>query len=756
MIKIKNVSTLVLLLFTLIISSCGYISDKAPVNVEVYRSDELKGCKIDVNKLGEIFKADQKEQIRCLQENFIQFTKYVRSKTPGSVSETELNVFIRKFFEGQSDSIVKSLSIIFQLNMLLLRDEADRISNSNITPLFELLVHVNQEAVVITQILKDMDLKENQGKFWELRKKFNESVTRFADFTLKIIDKSPGLQKQLNIKQFILDVSKKLGSRDLDPDTVDSLIFFKRILAAGDKEIITSDELKTIISKLPKILGLSFDLYYVKNSNFSSDAEHSRFYLENVRDVYSIVNFNQTDFDLFNVDQMLKLLQDYNKNIEFKKFKSSILSLKSHLLGGGKEAYSLKDLRTTLDIANDLAEKIYFNQVTYDVYRLTLEKTTPITSLAQLELPTQYDLFSYRRISELHADFVNTAVNFRYFRNKDTGVPTYGDDVIRNKDGFLEVNLIKWGTTKLAKGYGHRNTQGELQVNEAEFKTFLFDMRPLLEEFKLWAPNPESFVRNAILLADLFQNKSNGDLEINETEATEYVQMILSSVQITKNFTEEIARNCDGGINKDDPIFETTCYNENFFHSLLDNLNFKKFFPRLDTYVKNVSPAESSEFLVGVEGFARDVADPNIPMNERDSILILGSLINIESTFIRFDTNKDNILDFNELDAAFDVYKQGIITLAKLKPGQEGYAKSIFLYMVTKMEIPPTKTWLESVSFFSFHRCVSWTFCRNTAMKKIEAKRLNVGKLLYYMVNQNTTPAASENKSKKQQQLANE
>jgi hypothetical protein len=79
------------------LASCGYVSDKPPVNSGVYRTDELQTCHIDVTKLGEIFKADQKEQIRCLQENFIQFTKYVRSKNPGSVTEGELNAFIRKF-----------------------------------------------------------------------------------------------------------------------------------------------------------------------------------------------------------------------------------------------------------------------------------------------------------------------------------------------------------------------------------------------------------------------------------------------------------------------------------------------------------------------------------------------------------------------------------------------------------------------------------------------------------------------------------
>ena len=167
--KFRHILNSLVLITALSLAGCGYISDKPLANQDLYKTDALQACKIDIDKLGEIFKADQKEQIRCLQENFIQFTKYVRSRDSGSVSESELNTFIRKFFEGQSDSIVKGLSLIFQLNMLLLKDEADRISRTNISPLFDLLVKVNQEAIIITQIIKEMDDDKNQGHFWELR-----------------------------------------------------------------------------------------------------------------------------------------------------------------------------------------------------------------------------------------------------------------------------------------------------------------------------------------------------------------------------------------------------------------------------------------------------------------------------------------------------------------------------------------------------------------------------------------------------------
>lgn len=728
-------------IFALFLASCGYLSDKPPANLDVFKANELQACKIDVSKLSEIFKLDQKDQIRCLQENFIQFTKYVRSKNPGSVSETELNAFIRKFFEGQSDSIVKGLSLIFQLNMLLLKDEADRISRNNISPLFDLLVHVNQEAVTITEILTKMDDEKNQGHFWALRSEFTSAVTRFSDFTTQIIDRSPGLAKKLNIKDFILEASNKLGTKEINPQTIDTLIFLKRVLVAGDKEVITSDELKILIQKLPQILTLSFDIYYVQSTNFSSDSDHARFYLKSLEGLYDVIQFDQEDFELFSLDQILTFAQEFIKDKDLKKFKPSVIALKSRVVGGAKETVSLKDVKSILDISKDIIERGYFNNITYNAYRETLELAKPIITLPQLNLPNDYDIFSMERVSELHSDFQDVAFNIRYFRSKKEGVPSYGIEYKRNKFGFIEATMIKWGTAKLLKNYGHKNAQGEWQVSLTEFQTFLSDMKPILEEFKLWSPNPETFARNAVLLADLFQNKSNGDLVVNNTEATEYVQMILSAVEITKKFNEELSSLCAPGMTNEEPVYETACFNENFFETLLNRAKFRTFFPRLSTYIASSSKQEVIDYLKGVEGFARDINDPKQPINNRDTILIIGAMLNIESTLIRFDANNDNLIDNktkasprnlsdqrSELEVAFEVYKNAIISIADLRPNQEKYAYSIFLYMIKNMQIPPASSIVDNAKFLYFHYWESTKF--------IAAKRLNIGSLLFYLVNQ--------------------
>jgi len=730
---------LLLCAFVLITAGCDYTSDK-PISDTISRP-EMQTCKIDPSKLSEIFKKDQVEQIRCIQENFIQFTKYVRTNSSGSVNESDMNEFIRKFFQGQSETIVKGLSVIFQLNMILLKDEADQISRGNISPLFDLLIEVNRDAIIITDVLMEMSKKENAGKFWELRSKFNSTVTHFADTTLIIISKKTGDQR-LNLKDFILESAKKIGAKEIDADTIDSVLFLKKILIAGDKEIITSDEVETLIKKLPALLNLSFDLFFVAGDNFKSDTDHAKFYLDTTRELYSIVEFNQENFELLKVEQITNLIKKFlgpDSTIDVERFTPTIMALKTKLLESKGNAFMLSDIKTIVNLAEELTEQMLFDILTYDAYQKTLESPNAIVYIAPLKIPG-YENFSKRRLAELQDNFQNVAVNFKYFREKHSYLQYYGTEFKRPKYGFIELSTMRYFATKLLKSYGHKDQNGARQVSLEEFQIFLLDMKPVLEEFKLWSQDFANFARNAVFLADLFQHQSNGDFNVNVNEATEYIAMVLSAVQVNAKLQDEMSKHCDTGINKDDPLFDTVCYNDHYFETLLNELNYKTSFPRLITYINSSSPEEVMGYLQGVEGFARETNDPKVPVSKREATLILGALLNIESTFIRFDVNKDNIIDnqtvvgyegkkpLTELDAAFRIYQTAIIKVANLKPDQEKYAKAIFLYMIKYMEIPPQGSWLKTGKFLYFYKWGS--------SKPIYAKRLNVGTLLYYLVSE--------------------
>jgi hypothetical protein len=734
MLKLQTSPFLKCLLFIVTISvcSCGYVSDKSPQGAEVYRSSELQSCKIDIEQLSQIFKSIQKPQILCIQENFIQYIKYIRNSSQNSISESELIEFVNKMYPNQNESISKSLKVLFDLNMILLGDPKGHISKENIIPLFDFINILNVEAVNINQILSDMKADELADHYWQNRDHLRSSTERFSSAAAQIIESSQDkLNQQVNIKQFILDMTNNLGVKNLNLEVIDSLLFAKKLLVSGEKENISRYELKYLFSKLPQVLMQVYDLQYSNKTHFNNDEEFARFKLQNVQSLYHLLQFNQSNFSLLTIDQLLNTLSTITKNSNINNFKISIVSLKSKLLNNSSDSITLSDTKKFLDLYNEYTEKNYFNTVTYNAYNDIMKTHQPILSLEQLDMPDRYDLLSAKRVKELHLDFNETAVKTRYYREEQEGIPYIGSEIRRNKYGFLQTQTTSFIIDKLLKAYGHQDQDTHYQLNVDEFKIFLSEMEPVLRELKLWSPD-KSFAQNTILMADLFQTNSNGDLLLTTTEGTEYAQLAFSATELAKKAGEKLTPVCDIGENSKDPTIETQCYNDNFFSLILNELNEKQYFPSLNKYIESSTLQEMKEYLESVESFARETP-MSAPINLRESSLIIGSMLNIESTFMRFDKNNDNIIDFNELDDAFNIYKNMIISIAKLKPNQEVYAKSVFLYMVTKSKPPPSGSWLKSAQFFAYHKCVSSDTCRKIFMKKIEAKRINIGELLSYV-----------------------
>lgn len=738
---IFTILTVIPLLF--LSGGCGYMNDKPIQNADVYKGEGLETCKINASDLGDIFRKDQREQILCLQQNFIQFARLVRSKEPGSITEAELSLFVKRFFKGQSDAIIQGLSLIFQLNMLLLKDEADRISHSKISPLFELLVKINQEAIIMTDIINQLNKRDGPSgdniNFWELRKRFVQTTERFAASALEIIEKTPGLGKKLNIREFLTNLNTKIGGDRIEKETIDSFIFLKRAFSGGEKEIITSDETKIVIRKLPTLINGLFDIYFSKQIDFQNDAEQIKFYLLSLRELHNTIYFRQPNFELVNSDQLITVISKFNKDINAKAIMPSLEKLKEKIIGGKGDSFTLQDLNTTLHILKDLSEKVYFNYVTYEYpeNKKILESPKAILKIEKFSLP-EYSIFTPQRIEELHSSFSDTTRLFRYFRNSKTKSPSYHRDFARNQYGLNEVNIMKWGVQKLLRAYGSSEDNENYEIDIPEFQKLLIDAKPLLEEFRLWSPKFQTFARNTIMLADLFQELSNGNQKVDSNEATEYLVMLLTSKELGKLIGQKLTDVCEGGFNPNDPVFDVTCFNEFYFQMFLNKLNYLKSFPQLTKYIHSSHRDEINQFIVGIEGFARDDARPEMPVTPRDATLTLGAMINVESTFLRFDKNQDNLVDYYELLGAFNVYRQTIISLAKLKKDQEKYAKGIFLYMVSKMEIPKMDSWIDNAVFLSFNSCIQTEWCRDTFMDKIEAKRVNIGRLLYYL---SETPA---------------
>lgn len=962
--SIKRVARLPIFLFinsTLLLSSCGFFDDTPLDGIDVYQSNELSaGCRLDPNSLSRILSENIAEQLRCLEENFEKFILYVRRENQDYINENELGALIRRFFHENSETIINALQLVFEINMILLHDERDRMSTGNVGPIFELLQRSNIEAVTITKILSDL----TQESYWLKRQDFQDSIRRMQSTTLEIISKRRGEQTEINLREFLEELSRRIPNFEMDNETIQSILLMKMAFVGGDEEILTSEELSILVQKLPDLVMAGLDLYFVSEKNFPSNqkwllfefyadrvqaiedtlAEESLYrnfvttqrlidiakeiapdsfnigpyiaifesfknnliggnpdyysfgdvktaslyikiflqglalveeykdiqsrvtkdttqdYLESyilelqertnyrvsliqqyidhkqlppeiklkdfiidvvnstdgvvderlninftpelvraafsikkaflggdkgiitplemedffsllpflLSDVFGLTDVKSHHFDksrewslhifkilerikeqylfdfkrssptIISVDEILTLAQAFfgqsesekenSPTMDFSRFRPTFEELKERIIGGPRDIFDSQDLYEIISLVENVLKRVYFFDVYYEANEALLKTPTQINRIPLVYRPELENL-KRDEVNFFREDFENIAKTFRYFRD-DSGYSYYGRDFRRSKSGFIEAAIINWISEVLLEAFDESQSGG-LSIDEVDYVLHVF--RPVLEELNFWSKHMETFARNTLLLSDLFQSTSNGSLEIDVNEFTEFGSLTLMSMNVAKQILDHLKaihyERLDYGLpsscyyEEDEDgslMFPVPCYRQHFYEVIFYRIGLKENLPQFYQYYNTTSRRELNTYLQRVEGFARDFPDDSIPMSYRDFAKLFGALLNIESTFNRFDFNGDNIVDRDELDEAFLIYEDAIMAVADLGENRRKYSKSIFLYMVHNMEIPST------IQLLNFHY-------NPFSGRNIVASRLNIGVLLYYL-----------------------
>ena len=424
--------------------------------------------------------------------------------------------------------------------------------------------------------------------------------------------------------------------------------------------------------------------------------------------------------------------------------------------------FTQKAMMNTFDVVQRALETMIFADVTYDDFKDdVLEKTQgPVTGdmikygrLPEYELIEDDDHFKY-----LKSSFIKVAENFKYFRD-ETSYPVYlaTDKTIRKKPGFTGVVLWRYLLEQVVIAYGPLKDRKEPEITKGftteAVNNFLLGVKSILLELELWTSNFKTFGGNVLLLADLFQNRSDGTLTVSIDEATEFVELLFASGSLSTQMydymvdvacKDQLEPRVINGVEK--TAVKSDCVRRQFFETLFNRQNhprfsdlpdMSKYLPRLKQYYDNdrsPNKQNSYDYVRGVETFSRDVESLDIldktPWLTSDFTLVLGAMLNIESTFIRFDLDDSNILDFDELEnALFSVYNGGIINIANLCGWTTRFSKTVFMYLIKFGKSPPTQD--GGLTVAALDLVYKWYFDETTA------DRLAIGKLLKSLKEEN-------------------
>lgn len=484
---------------------------------------------------------------------------------------------------------------------------------------------------------------------------------------------------------------------------IKTLLFFKRALLGGDTTYLTFAEMKILAKKLPEIMTLIYDFINLEHIDFSSQKGMFALLSEDIKILLGNIAFDrQSKFVIVTFNELLAAADEFEikvSDVLISKLAGTLKNLKQMVSGGEYESVSAKDLYIIVDKINYALKMASFSEEMFNNFNVTLSSPFPIGNedLSRME---EYPVNNQEE-EGFRKRFVRTVGAFRFYKGKFE-IPYYGNEIIRNVEGVNQTMLYDYALGELLRYLtnftGSADEYYLLTAGKKEVLTILDQFKDFFAANNLAPKNPDRTADNARLVTDLFQTQSNGDGKINLAEGIEFISLLSSSSTVGNKMMDKMIEMiaaqlpppsgsvpCRG--NMKDGI-EVKCYRKIFFDAL--NSKYKKYFERLFEYANRptTTPDKLTELLQKTEFFARDCALDSRPIHTRDMLLIMGGLLNIESTLLHFDTDQNNELNTAELNAAFPVYRSAIISAAKLKPSQEKYAHSIFFYLVKFQKLP--------------------------------------------------------------------
>jgi hypothetical protein len=723
------------------LAGCGQILDdlrgKQVVNNGMDTARFKVNCELDVEKFAEIMHENIGPTIRCLGANLNLFIQVVESGKPGHLSRVALEQFLRRNRPDFKPEMVSALKAVFDLNFLITGEDANFISQQSIDKLIHFALVFNTEAALN---FGPTFMNEAPATF-ALHQRHRERITnanRVVTMALRrIFNPNRGGQTHtLNIID-LLDAFRTTETTD-GIDSVKKILFAKKILLGGDKEIITHHELERLVINFDQLALIALDVVRYKHI-ILDQSSILQLLRRDVNDLFDIIfqggMGDRSQEVMATIDETLNGIKAFipSHSFDLDKYRRLIIEGKQILMGGNDTEISGRDLRVLFDHSRSMLQTGTIFHRIYAKFKAPLDSPLPVT--------IKFD--DYRHTYPEHQreldQFERIVKNYRFMKGEFIS-PYFSRGWRRNADAVYEVALFeyllklvmqKYGS--VSKGVGGYSMDPDQVV--ALFKKFekeLIDLELVMR--RRTVPTAET----ASLLGILFQYQSdnNGLLDVNE--ATEFAVTLMSSMEVTKDmdnyFTEQgCPRDQFGRI-------EPACFKEYFFKGTCRF--YRQYFPLLFESLGVTRNCEELQMTKANFDFLEvsikasrschnydDGAKEEIPYSKGDIQTLWTELMHVETTIIRWDTNLNNVMDYDEVMRAYSIYSHALDGFLVDKPWPiPKFKKQIYQYLVKYEEVPNEK------NFSSIWRFIRFLVSFN---KKASANRKTISSILYAISQEN-------------------
>jgi hypothetical protein len=684
----------------------------------------------DITNISNIMKELVTEQIECITEDLKFFIEKFKPDGPdlkGKLSKTKLeNVILSS--KDIDNSIIDYLDIFYQLNHLILGDDIDYISIESVEKISFLVEHFNRHIIEISPLLDFDKDREVYIIHQKKRKKILETTRVLIKPFIEEFSKNKNITNHtINIPKFLNVFRTDKNAKMID--NIKSLLFIKKILIGGDKFTITQKELRSIINNIPRIGQVLYDLIGFSKIIFRNEKNRWEFYEETLYRMEQLIDkSNGEEVELISMKNFYDAINIIaeDADIDFDFYRPVIDEVKL-IFTGEAGGFNLRQIYKIIGELNRVVKIGKVHQIAYNQYREDIDSNKPIKNV---DFTNPY--FT-KPEKDIFSQFVSIVKNYRFFRG-DLIAPIYSNNYHRSIKGIIEIGIIEYLAEKVFKYFEkkypcdnislfpprvdkkgnpkytdcNRNTLGKEDyagnLTQYQIEKIMLDYSDQLMDLKVVLPERHgASAESATLMTNLFQFQSDGDKDglVNVQEATEFALQVFSLIAIRDDILDIVAKWCPVD---DRNRVQVPCFRRYFFDVLKEPLpsaseynsgleSLGDYFPRLMEYYEDARDRNDFEtiytFIKKLELFTRTCAYDDIPMGKADITSVFGGLFNIESTLIRFDENQNNIMDPNEVENAWGLYRNAIEGLVR-KEGESlvKFSKKIFLYLIKYGNIP--------------------------------------------------------------------
>jgi hypothetical protein len=707
---------LLLLALALAASGCGDLLGTKVVKRQFDGSQFSVECELDMNKFGEIMNENIGSQIRCLGENLNLFIRIVKSGKPGYISRVQLEEYLAKFRPDVQPEVVKALKAVFDLGHLITGEDPDYISKATVDKVINFALVFNQEAALnygpifknespVTYALhqnhRDRVSGANKAIIQSLRTIFNPS--------------RGGALHKLNIISLLESFSTE-ANRDFI-ERARKVLFLKKVILGGEDYVITHNELEKLILNFDQLLLIGLDAYRYKYIILKQESL-LQLLKRNVDDLFQIVTqgaLNNRDTELlFTLDQAIaaaKLFVDA-ETFDVEKFRSLISEVKKIVMKGNATEVKGVELKNLFVHAQALLKTGTIFHRIYDKFKAQLDGPRPVEETIDFN---EYRYTYPEHQAELD-QFERIAKRYRFMKGEFLS-SYYTRGFRRNADAFFEIAFFEYAITLALGTFGSPSPNpdaiGGYSIDQKQMQRAILKFERELVELDLLTPGRAiGTADNISLLGTLFQYQSDTNKVMDVNEATEFVGSLLSSFNIADDIYGYLReQNCP--VDRFDRI-EPACFKASFWKGLCTH--YRSYLPLL--FDSMGAPERCEDFAVTAENAlflqravtaARtcnnysDGDKEEIPFAKGDFMTILVALLHAETTIHRWDANRNNILDPDEVERGYVIYSPALDGFLENKnPLVKRFKKQIFQYMIKHETVPDEKDFGSVWKFVKF------------------------------------------------------